>query len=134
MPRMSLGGVTTAFERVQRQARSLLGDLRGQIRAKENELRRLKEEEARLSGLLGGSGRAAAAVMPARRGGRRGGGGGRVNWREVLTKLPKQFKAADVRKVRGVKSKRSSEVFAAITRWIEAGTAKRKARGTYERV
>src|SRR5437867_3631444 len=129
MPRMSLGGVTTAFERVQRQARSLLGDLRVQIRAKENELRRLKEEETRLSSLLGGAARTVGTAMPARRAGRRGGGGGRVNWREIFTKLPKQFKAADVRKIRGVKSKRPSEVFAAITRWIEAGMAKRKARG-----
>jgi hypothetical protein len=35
--------------------------------------------------------------------------------------------------VRGLKSKRPSEIFAAITRWIDAGLAKRKKRGIYER-
>ncbi len=135
MPRTSRGGVTTAFERIQRQARGLLGDLRGQIRAKEDELRRLKQEEAHLSSLLGGSvarGRAASSPIAAARTSAPK-GSGRVNWREVLTQLPKQFKASDVRKVRGLKSKRPSEIFAAITRWIEAGTAKRKTRGLYER-
>jgi hypothetical protein len=52
----------------------------------------------------------------------------------VLEKLPRQFKASDIRTVRAVKDKRSSELFAAITRWIEAGTVKRKDRGRYERV
>ena len=59
---------------------------------------------------------------------------GRVNWRNVLSALPKQFKAADVRNVRGLKQKRPSEIFAAITRWIDAGAARRRARGVYERV
>ncbi|HEY2485475.1 MAG TPA: hypothetical protein VGI36_10020 [Candidatus Binataceae bacterium] len=132
MPRTSLGGVTSAFERIQRQARTVLGGLRGQIRAKENELLRLKQEEARLSHLLGGSGKAGqparAAAAPAG-----GGGRGRINWREVLKQMPKQFKASDVRRVRGLKSKRPSEIFAAITRWIDADLAKRKKRGIYER-
>ena len=130
MPRTSLGGVTSAFERIQRQARTVLGGLRGQIRAKENELQRLKHEEARLSNLLGGGGRAGQAPTAAA-----GGGGerGRINWREVLKQMPKQFKASDVRRVRGLKSKRPSEIFAAITRWIDAGLAKRKKRGIYER-
>jgi hypothetical protein len=42
--------------------------------------------------------------------------------------MPKQFKAGDVRKVRGLKDKRASEIFAAITRWIEARSVKRKER------
>lgn len=132
MPRTSLGGVTSAFERIQRQARTVLGGLRGQIRAKENELLRLKQEEARLSHLLGGGGKAG---QPARAAAAPGGGGGRgrINWREVLKQMPKQFKASDVRRVRGLKSKRPSEIFAAITRWIDAGLAKRKKRGIYER-
>jgi hypothetical protein len=135
MPRTSLGGVTSAFERIQRQARTVLGGLRGQIRAKENELLRLKQEEARLSHLLGGAGRTgqaprAAAASVAASGGV---GRGRINWREVLKQMPKQFKASDVRKVRGLKSKRPSEIFAAITRWIDADLAKRKKRGIYER-
>ena len=132
MPRSSLGGVTSAFERIQRQARTVLGGLRGQIRAKENELLRLKQEEARLSHLLGGGARAGqTARVAASAGG--GGGRGRINWREVLKQMPKQFKASDVRRVRGLKSKRPSEIFAAITRWIDAGLAKRKKRGIYER-
>lgn len=132
MPRTSLGGVTSAFERIQRQARTVLGGLRGQIRAKENELLRLKQEEARLSHLLGGGGKAGQTARAAAAPGG-GGGRGRINWREVLKQMPKQFKASDVRRVRGLKSKRPSEIFAAITRWIDAGLAKRKKRGIYER-
>jgi hypothetical protein len=134
MPRTSLGGVTSAFERVQRQARNLLNELRSQIQTKENELKRLREEEARLTNLLGGSSVAPApspAARSASTGG--GGGGGRVDWRAVLKQVPRQFKASDVRKVRGLKDKRPSEIFAAITRWIDAGLAKRKTRGLYER-
>jgi hypothetical protein len=134
MPRTSLGGVTSAFERIQRQARTLLGGLRLQIRAKENELQRLKQEEGRLSNLLGGGsrvGRAPRVAVAVAAGG--GGGRGRINWREVLKQMPKQFKASDVRRVRGLKSKRPSEIFAAITRWIDADLAKRKKRGIYER-
>jgi hypothetical protein len=48
--------------------------------------------------------------------------------------MPRHFKAANVRTIRGLKDKRSSEIFSAITRWIDAGTVKRRARGTYERV
>ena len=121
MPRTSLGGVTSAFERVQRQARNLLNELRSQIQTKENELKRLREEEARLTNLLGGSSVAPApspAARSASTGG--GGGGGRVDWRTVLKQVPRQFKASDVRKVRGLKDKRPSEIFAAITRWIDA--------------
>src|SRR5215469_13819965 len=99
MPRTSLGGVTSAFERIQRQAQSLLSGLQSQIRAKENELRRLLEQETHLSGLLGGAkgARKGRKAAPARA----TGGGGRINWREVLNQLPKQFKASDIRKVRG---------------------------------
>ena len=39
-----------------------------------------------------------------------------------------------MRSVRGLKDKRPSEIFAAITRWIDAGNVKRRGRGTYERV
>ena len=129
MPRTSLGGVTSAFERIQRQAHSLLSGLQRQIRSKENELKRLLEQESHLSGLLG-------SAKAARRKGRTAGrpaGRGRINWREVLNQMPKQFKASDIRKVRGLKGKRPSEIFAAITRWIDGGTVKRKSRGLYER-
>jgi hypothetical protein len=120
---------TSAFRIVQQQARSLMVNLRKEIRVKETELRRLKEEESRLSMLIGGpasTARAASARTATR--------GGRVNWLSVLEQLPRQFKAADVHRVRGLERKRPSEVFAAITRWIQMGSARRKARGVYEKV
>lgn len=120
-------GKSSAFEQVQRQARTLLVNLRKDVRRKESELNRLREEEARLSSLIG---RASAGRVS----GVAGGASGRVNWKSVLSALPKQFKAADVRKVRGLKGKRPSEIFAAITRWIDAGNARRRARGVYERI
>ena len=58
----------------------------------------------------------------------------RINWGTVLEQLPKQFKASQIRAERGLKNKRSSEIFAAITHWMEAGLVKRKKRGLYERV
>jgi hypothetical protein len=51
----------------------------------------------------------------------------------VLVQLPKQFQASHIRGLRGLKERRSSEIFAAITRWIDSGMAKRKSRGIYER-
>jgi len=127
MPRKKASrGVASAFQQVQRQARTLLLSLRKDIRSKESILDKLKQEEARLGSLVGSGGGGAKAVSSGPR--------GRVNWRTVLSALPKQFKAADVRNVRGLKGKRPSEIFAAITRWIDAGAAKRKARGVYERV
>jgi hypothetical protein len=117
-------GTSSAFEQVQRQARALLLKLRKDLRKKESEVNRLREEEARLGSLIGRASAGRASVA---------GAGARVNWKSVLSALPKQFKAADVRKVRGLKGKRPSEIFAAITRWIEAGTARRRARGVYER-
>jgi hypothetical protein len=120
---------TSAFRLVQQQARSLMSNLRKEIRAKEIELRRLKEEESRLSMLIGGH-TSSARIASARTAMR----GGRVNWLSVLDQLPRQFKASDVHQVRGLERKRPSEVFAAITRWIQMGSARRKARGMYEKV
>lgn len=134
MPRKrsaSANTVTSAFRQVQQQARSLMVNLRKEIRTKETELRRLKEEESRLSMLIGGQESPASGGAASTRAATRG---GRVNWRAVLEQLPKQFKAADVRLVKGLKGKRPSEVFAAITRWIQMGSARRKARGVYERI
>jgi translation initiation factor 2B subunit (eIF-2B alpha/beta/delta family) len=130
MPRRK--NVGSAFRQVQQQARTLVANLQKEIRAREMELKQLKEEEASLGQLTG-------RVARASTGGGGGGGGarvgrGRINWRAVLEQLPKQFKAAHIRDIRGLKGKRPSEIFAAITRWIDAGTVKRKARGLYERV
>jgi hypothetical protein len=118
------------FGQGQDRAQRLLANLRREIRSKENELHRLKEEEAKLAGLLGltvtSHGRATASHANGSR-------AARIDWGRVLQQMPKQFKAADVRKVREVANKRPSEIFAAITRWIETKTVKRKERGLYER-
>lgn len=128
MPRTrKMSGAGSAFRQVQQQARALLATLHRDIRVKEAELKRLRDEESRLGGLVGGAGRAMSAGASMSR------GGGRINWRTVLSQLPRQFKASDVRTVRGLKQKRPSEIFAAITRWIEGGLAKRKSRGRYEK-
>ena len=124
----------SAIRQVRRQAGAVLAKLRKDIRALETELTRLKHDED-LWGRLAGRGSAGGGVARAPRAasGGAGGGGGRINWRNVLAQLPKQFKASNVRQIRGLKDKRPSEIFAAITRWIEAGLAKRKNRGLYEK-
>jgi len=136
MPRRKGSASTaSAIRQVRRQAGTVLAKLRKDIRAMEAELARLKHDEDLWERLTGrGSARGAVARAPrAASAGGGGGGGGRINWRSVLAQLPKQFKASNVRQIRGLKDKRPSEIFAAITRWIEAGLAKRKTRGVYEK-
>jgi len=136
MPRKKSIDANSGFRQVQDHARTLLQNVRKDIRAKEAELKRLRDEEASLGQLVGGGAapKAASNGTPMRgRPAGSGGGGGRINWRDILEQLPKQFGAADIRSIRGLKGKRPSEIFAAITRWIEAGSVKRKARGVYER-
>jgi hypothetical protein len=135
MPRKKSIDGNSGFRQVQDHARTLLQNVRKDIRAKEAELKRLRDEEASLGQLVGGAGpKAGSNGTPARgRPAGSGGGSGRINWREILEQLPKQFGAADIRSIRGLKGKRPSEIFAAITRWIEAGSVKRKSRGVYER-
>ena len=135
MPRGKRSGRGSALEQVKRQARALLITLNAEIRNKETELKQLKEEADALSRLSGAPRMAArsaapAAAAPAPASARRG---GRINWSAILQQLPKQFKASDIRQVNIVKNKRPSELFAAITRWIEAGLVKRRTRGVYER-
>jgi hypothetical protein len=133
MPRKRNPGANpraSAFRQVQQQARSLMVNLRKEIRPRETELRRLKDEESRLNLLTGGQASLSGRVVSARAVAH----GGRVNWGTVLDQLPKQFKAADVHLVKGLKGKRPSEVFAAITRWIRMKSVRRKARGVYERI
>jgi hypothetical protein len=121
----------SAFQKVQQQARALLAALRTEIRAKEAELKQLKQEEAALGRLSGGAMRTSANGRELRL--RSGRGAGRIDWRAILHQMPKQFRASDIRGVSSVRNKRPSEIFAAITRWIESGTVKRKTRGVYER-
>ena len=136
MPRpKKAASVSSALQQVQKQARALLISLRKEILAKEQELLHLKNEEASLGRLTGSTTKSATRMAaPKGTGTVSATSGGRVNWRSVLEQLPKQFKAAEVRDIRGLKGKRPSEIFAAITRWIEGGTVKRKARGLYERI
>ena len=96
------------------------------IRAREAELQRLRDEESELARLAGGAARVREAVP--------GRAGRRTNWRAVLERLPNEFKASQLRSVPGLESKLSSEIFAGITRWTDAGLVKRKARGIYLRV
>ena len=136
MPRKKGSGSTAvAIRHFRREAGSVLAKLRKDIRSLESELARLKREEEAFSRLAGGkTGGAGVARAPRQtNGGGSAAGGGRINWRNVLEQLPKQFKASNVRQVRGLKDKRPSEIFAAITRWIEAGLVKRKTRGLYEK-
>jgi hypothetical protein len=127
MPRGTTEGAS-AFQQVQKQALQLLGALRNEIRTTETVLKRLKDEESQLAALAGRAAGTRSASNGTARAGRR------VDWGAVLEQMPKQFKAADVRKVRAVKDKRSSEIFAGISRWVESGSVKRKDRGVYERV
>jgi hypothetical protein len=130
MPRTISTQIASASSWVQKQARELLVGVRREIRSKESDLRRLKREESQLSTITGQRGTDGA--KPASGGA--AGATARINWGTVLEQLPKQFKASHIRTVRGLKNKRPSEIFAAITRWKEAGSVKRKKRGLYERV
>jgi hypothetical protein len=127
MPRgKNTTGVSSAFQRVRRQALALLGELRREIRVKEAELQRLRGQAASL-------GRIAGIDARSRNGANGRAGKRRIDWTAILQQTPKQFKGADVRAIPEINGKRPSEVFAAITRWIEAGAVKRKSRGLYER-
>ncbi len=124
MPRPKASDTTIALRQVHKQMRTLLVGLRKEIRDREGELLQLKAEESQLGRL----------TRDGKRTGGNGMGGRRTNWRAVLAQVPRQFKASHVRAVRGLAGKRASEIFAAITRWIDAGAVKRKARGLYQRL
>ena len=130
MPRTTSTQVTSAFSRAQKQVRELLVGVRREIRFKEADLRRLKKEESQLSAITGQRGTEEAKSAS----GGSSGATARINWGTVLEQLPKQFKASHIRTVRGLKTKRPTEIFAAIPRGKEAGSVKRKKRGLYERV
>jgi|ERR1700730_11256438 hypothetical protein len=126
MPGKSSKNPSSAFQQVQQQARALLVGLGRDIQTMEAQLSRLKQEQSQLSALAGvaaGAPRGAGAIKR----------GKRTDWGAVLVQLPKQFQASHIRSLRGLKERRSSEIFAAITRWIDSGMAKRKSRGIYER-
>jgi len=122
MPRI----YASALRLFRRRARAALTDLRREISARETELRELRYEEMQLAGLTG-----RASSTPAAR---HSASSGRVNWRQVLVKLPKEFGTSDLRKVGELKYKRPSEIYAGIGRWTDAGLVKRKERGVYQRL
>jgi|SRR6516162_5964746 len=127
MPRKTSKNIGSAFRQVQQQAQTLLVGLRREIQMTAGQLERLKIEESQLSALAG--------IGLARPRGARGiKRGKRTDWGAVLAQLPRQFQASHIRGLRGLKERRSSEIFAAITRWIDSGGVKRKSRGIYERV
>jgi septal ring factor EnvC (AmiA/AmiB activator) len=116
--------IDSAYRKITEQAVKASRQIRAEIRTREQELDQLRKQEQQISGLIG----------PVRGAARKRAAGRRINWRTVLEQLPKEFKASDVRKVRGLRGKASSEIFAGITRWIEAKAVKRKERGIYQRV
>jgi hypothetical protein len=114
------------FVRLQQQARGLMQVLVSEIKSKKGELAQLESELEKLTTLTGRqNGSTATRAVVAQR--------SRIDWSGVLAKLPKEFKASDIRGVRGLKEKPPSELFAAITRWIDAGAVKKKERGVYLR-
>jgi hypothetical protein len=114
-----------SIRQIQQRARDAVQALLREIGAKEAELQRLRDEEPELT-RLAGVGLRVRAVAPSRT--------GRRNWRTVLERLPNEFKASQVRTVQGLENRQSSEIFAGITRWIDAGLVKRKERGVYQRL
>jgi hypothetical protein len=111
----------SALRQFQRRARVALTDLRREISSRETELGELRDKETQLARLAG---RVASPTPSARH----SAGSGRVNWRQVLVKLPKEFRTSDLRKIGALKNKRSSEIYAGICRWTDAGLVKRKER------
>ncbi len=117
----------SAFRQFQHRTRAALTDLRREISSREIELRELRDEEMQLARLAG---RVAlptpSAPHPS--------ASGRVNWRQVLDKLPKEFTTSNLRKVGALRNKQSSEIYNGISRWTDAGLVKRKERGVYQRL
>ncbi len=117
----------SAFRQFQRRARAALTDLRREISARETELRELRDKEMQLARLAG---RVALPAPSARH----SAGSGRINWRQVLVKLPKEFGISDLRKIGALRNKQPSEIYNGISRWTDAGLVKRKERGVYQRL
>ena len=119
----------TGFNQLQKQVRQILTTIKQEIRSKEVEIKRLKLEESQLTDLFGHQPRIGRAISN---------GEGKVrirtDWTAILEQLPKQFRASDLHKIHDLKDRRSSEIYAGITRWMQGGSVKKKDRGLYERV
>ena len=95
MPRTTTAG-SSAFTQVQTQARELLAKLRSEIRTKDAELRRLRQEESKLAALTGQPGMAASnGGMATRRGARgREHVSGRYSWEQTARRLEQIIRAS----------------------------------------
>jgi hypothetical protein len=122
------------YELLRNQAQATLQEIQGGIRSTETQLADLRQQEQEIQSFLGKPVKEPALGRPVKKAASEGGPRARIDWGAVLSKLPKQFTAADVRKVRGLAEKKASEIFAAITRWINTKLVRRKDRGVYERV
>jgi len=119
----------TGFNQLQKQVRQILTTIKQGIRSKEVEIKCLKLEESQLTGLLSHQPRGGGATSNGK-----GTARTRTDWTAILGQLPKRFRAADVHKIHDLKDRRSSEIYAGITRWMQGGSVKKKDRGLYERV
>src|SRR5260370_39208748 len=117
----------SAFRQFQRRARATLAGLPREIATREIQLRELRGQEMRLARLTG----RAVSPTPSTR---HPTGSGRVNWRQLLARLPKEFSTSDLRKIGALRNKQSSEIYNGISRWTDAGLVKRKERGVYQRL
>ena len=111
----------TGFNQLQKQVRKILTTIKQEIRSKEVEIKCLKLEESQLTGLLSHQPRGGGATSNGK-----GTARTRTDWTAILGQLPKRFRAADVHKIHYLKDRRSSEIYAGITRWMQGGRSKRK--------
>ena len=58
----------------------------------------------------------------------------RINWRNVLARLPKQFKVSQIKALPGVRLGGPRELSAALNRLVQSGSVERRAPGVFERV
>lgn len=121
---MELTALLNAASRIRAQHANVIKTLKEAIRKKETELAELRTE---LAIAEGHAGRAVPPMRNQRTGGRR-------DWHAVLDQLPGEFAAADISAIAGMGKVGQKEIFAAITRWIKAGRARRLSRGVYRKV
>jgi hypothetical protein len=121
---MELAALLNAASRIRAEHANVIKALKDAIRKKETELAELRTE---LAIAEGHAGRAVPPMRNQRTGGRR-------DWHAVLDQLPVEFAAPDISAVPGMGKVEQKEIFAAITRWIKAGRARRLSRGVYRKV
>jgi hypothetical protein len=121
---MEIAALVNAANRIRAEHANVIKALKEAIRKKETELAELRTE---LAIAEGHTGRAVPPMRNQRTGGRR-------DWHAVLDQLPGEFGAPDISAVAGMGNVAHKEIFAAITRWIKAGRARRLSPGVYRKV